>query len=347
MSAEPMSSDLISQRPRLAGGMMRGAGVLALVFAALSACATSPTPEEKTPAPVTEEMGAVPPSLDTFEGYLADLKLRARARGIDDAIIRETLQPVEERVNIASVIEDARRLDQNQAEFVKRVWTYLDTAASDTRVTTGRAKSAEFSAELASIQDDYGVDAPWLVAIWGLESNYGSFIGNHDVPTALAALAFDGRRRALFEGELFAVFDILRSGAARRGDLIGGWAGAMGQTQFMPSTYVTYARDFDGDGRKDVWGNTGDALASAAHLLSERGWTSGEPWGVEVALPDDFDYMLADGRDLTVAAWKAAGVAALPGKPIPDALLNRPAELLLPGGAAGPAFGWVALICPA
>jgi membrane-bound lytic murein transglycosylase B len=344
MSAETMirateSQSSIAGHPQSAWIAAAFAGLFAI-----AACATAPQTDPAVPSPPPPQSGSSSGAGDNtsdiaqeFSTYLAGLKARARSAGYAQTVIDTTLQPVEERVNIASFIEDSRKLDQNQAEFSKQVWTYLDTAASPSRIATGQARASAQRATLSAIEAQFGVDSPYLVAIWGLESNFGSFIGNTDVPTALASLAFEGRRRAFFEKELFAVFDMLDSGAAERGDLIGGWAGAMGQTQFMPSTYLSYAVDFNQDGRMDIWKDEGDALASAANLLANRGWTKGEPWGMEVRLPNEFDYTLADGRSLTLAAWRAAGVEASSGAMAHD-LLNRDARLLLPGGARGPAF---------
>ncbi len=266
-----------------------------------------------------------------FDTWRAGFEDRAVASGRDAGVVRDTLKGVEPNER---VIE----LDRNQPEFTRAVWDYLATAVSETRVETAKEKFRDNADLLSDIETYWRVDSEILVAIWGLESAYGQVIGNDDVVQSLATLAWEGRRRALFESELFAVFDILKDGAATRDDLIGGWAGAMGQTQFMPTTYVAYAVDHDRDGRKDLWKNTGDALASAARYLNDRGWNPGEPWGVEVALPDDFDYGLADGRRLNVGGWARHGVLRLDHEPWPASEQFRRARLLLPAGARGPAF---------
>ncbi|MGD2132824.1 MAG: lytic murein transglycosylase, partial [Maricaulaceae bacterium] len=174
-------------------------------------------------------------------------------------------------------------------------------------------------------------------AIWGLESAFGDYPLDFDAPEALATLAWEGRRREYFEDELYAVMEIISSGFAERDELASGWAGAMGQTQFMPTMYLRRAVDHDDDGRRDIWHST-DALASTANYLSQAGWRTGEPWGVEVHLPEGFDHALADGRRRSVGAWAVEGVSRADG-----GLWDGPAQflrarLLLPAGASGPAF---------
>ncbi len=268
---------------------------------------------------------------ETFAQWRSGFIERAVARGHDRELVTETLRGVEPN---ARAIE----LDRSQPEFVRPIWEYLDSAASETRVDTGRMRMAEEAALLSSLEARYGVPREMVLAIWALESNYGSFIGDDDVVQALATLAWEGRRRDLFEGELFAVFEILDRGLATRSELIGGWAGAMGMTQFMPTSYLQYAVDYDGDGRMNVWSNRGDALASAANYLSTFNWRTGEAWGAEVALPEGFDYALADGRELTVGGWAALGVtrADHAGWSADEQFLS--AELILPAGANGAAF---------
>lgn len=268
---------------------------------------------------------------EPFGVYVADFKDRAEAKGYDRALLDDTLsfaQPA------SSIIE----LDRNQSEFVKAIWDYLDSAVSESRIENGALELAEHAEIFAALEERFGVERSYLAAIWALESAYGAVIGDTDVPLALATLAWEGRRRAFFEKELYAVLDILGDGEADRGDLIGGWAGAMGQTQFMPTTYRAYAVDFDGDGRKDVWADTGDALASAARYLSDMGWRSGEPWGVEVTLRDGFDYAMADGREKAVGGWAVKGVVRADREPWSADEQFRQAALLLPAGANGPAF---------
>ncbi len=268
---------------------------------------------------------------EPFAVWRAAFAQRAAAQGHSDALIAATLAGVEPDLALVA-------LDRNQPEFVRPLWEYLDSALSESRRETGRERLAEEAALLTQLEGRYGPPAEVITAIWGLESAYGAVIGDHDVVQALATLAWDGRRRALFERELMAVLTILASGAVERSDLIGGWAGAMGQTQFMPSTFVRYAVDHDGDGRKDLWRDRGDALASAAGYLSDHGWRRDAPWGVEVRLPAGFNHALGDGRRNRVADWARLGVTRADGAPWSDASLAATARLLSPAGARGPAF---------
>lgn len=300
--------------------------VLPALLSALlcAACATpSATAQEGGP-------GIVLPG-EPFSAWLQDFRRRAIQSGRPERVVDAVLGGLEPHDR---VIE----LDQDQPEFERPIWQYLDNAVSETRIETGRTRTAEAAALFAELQERYGVDAPYLAAVWGLESAFGDYIGDFDAARSLATLAWEGRRRDLFETELLDLMDIIASGAAAREDFVGGWAGALGQTQFMPSTYLRYAVDHDGDGRKDIWENRGDALSSAANYLSSHGgWRPGEPWGVEVKLPEGFDLMLADGRRQSVGAWAVAGVTRADDAPWgPEQFLE--AQLLLPAGAEGPAF---------
>jgi membrane-bound lytic murein transglycosylase B len=195
---------------------------------------------------------------------------------------------------------------------------------------------AQHSLVLERIEQQYGVEAPILVAIWGLESNFGNNIGSHSVIRSLATLAYDGRRQGFWRVQLLAALQILQNGDVSSERMIGSWAGAMGQTQFMPTTYNQHAVDFDGDGKRDLWGSSTDALASAAHYLQASGWQRGQPWGFEVNLPNGFDYALADpDQRRTLAEWAELGVRPL--APTGAAASAR-ASLQLPAGHKGPAF---------
>lgn len=268
---------------------------------------------------------------EPFSAWLADFRERAIESGRPRAVVDEVLSGLEPHER---VIE----LDQDQPEFERPIWQYLDGAVSESRVTTGRERLAAERALFDRLAERYGVDAPYLAAIWGLESAYGDYIGDFDAARSLATLAWEGRRRDLFETELLDLMDIIAAGDAEREDFVGGWAGALGQTQFMPSTYLRFAVDHDGDGRKDIWKNRGDALASAANYLSTYGrWRKGEPWGVEVSLPEDFDLGLADGQRRTVGAWAVEGVTRADDAPWGSEQFLE-AQLLLLAGADGPAF---------
>ncbi len=233
--------------------------------------------------------------------------------------------------------EEVLRRDRNQSEFTKTIWEYLTTATSDLRISNGEKALAKQRAALEQIEAKYGVDKEVVVAIWGLESAYGTFKGSDSVITSLASLAYDGRRRAFFEAELMDALRILEAGDTNPDQMTGSWAGAMGHTQFMPSSFQLYAVDFTGDDKRDIWGDDPrDALASTAAYLRHFGWTLDQPWGVEVRLPDGFDYLLAD-RDVTKSSveWAALGVAGVNGSVVAE---HGPASILLPGGAEGAAF---------
>jgi lytic murein transglycosylase len=225
--------------------------------------------------------------------------------------------------------------DRNQNEFTKTIWDYLDTAVSEDRVALGIKAMARHRDLLDRIAADYGVEAEILAAVWGLESAYGTFRGDLPVLGSLATLAYDGRRGAFFEAELIAALKIVGGGHVDR--FTGSWAGASGHTQFMPSSWETFAVDFDGDGKRNLWGDDpADALASTANYLRHWGWQKGMPWGLEVTLPQGFDYDQTTERVVKpVADWTALGVRPATGGALPD---HGPGSILLPGGARGAAF---------
>lgn len=263
-----------------------------------------------------------------LQDWLTAFRARALAAGIDGAVFDRAMQTVRYDTEVI-------RRDRNQSEFTKTIWDYLETATSDLRIANGKKALAEQADALAQIEKRYGVEKEIITAIWGLESAYGTFRGSDPVLTSLATLAYDGRRRAFFEGELLDALRILQAGDTTPSQMQGSWAGAMGHTQFMPSSFQLYAEDFTADGKRDIWGDDPrDALASTAAYLKHFGWVSGQPWGVEVQLPDGFDYLLA-GRDIlkTAEEWTALGVAPVTGV-LED---HGPASLLLPGGAEGAA----------
>jgi membrane-bound lytic murein transglycosylase B len=224
--------------------------------------------------------------------------------------------------------------DQSQPEFTRPVWQYLEGALSEQRVRSGQRLLREHASTLERVEARYGVDRHALVAIWGLESNFGQIMGDKSVIRSLATLAHEGRRPAFAKSQLIAALQILQSGDVQPQQLRGSWAGAMGQTQFIPTTYNTHAVDFDGDGRRDIWNSAPDALASAAHYLQASGWKRGQRWGAEVRLPDAFDYALADSEiRKPLAEWRRLGV-----RDVPAGDGDATASLLLPAGYRGPAF---------
>jgi membrane-bound lytic murein transglycosylase B len=265
-----------------------------------------------------------------LEAWITAFRPRALAAGVSAPTFDATLRGV--RFDPAIVEKD-----RNQNEFTKTVWDYLDTAVSDDRVILGQKALSANKDLLAKIEADYNVDASVIVAVWGLESAYGTFRGKLPVIASLATLAYDGRRADFFEGELIAALKILQDGHTTAGRLVGSWAGASGHTQFMPSSWAAFAVDFDGDGRRDIWSeDPADALASTANYLRHWGWTRGQPWGLEIALPKGFDYdQTTAAVKKPVAEWQVMGIRPMAGGDLPDHGL---ASVLLPGGSRGAAF---------
>lgn len=265
-----------------------------------------------------------------FATWLDSFKREALNHGISQATLDAALSNVEP---IPRVIE----LDQRQPEFVDTFLNYLERRVGPRRIEQGLKQLHEQRALLEEVQRQYGVPPDILIAFWGLESNYGGFTGNLPTPGALATLAFDHRRAAFFRGELLNALRIIEQGHIAAADMRGSWAGAMGQMQFMPSTFLAYAVDGDGDGRKDIWRSLPDAFHSAGHYLRRAGWRADEPWGHEVRLPAGFDFAQAK-LDLKRPArdWAARGVRLPDGSPLPDEALRG--AIILPQGHAGPAF---------
>ena len=269
------------------------------------------------------------PQPESFVAWKAAFRTRAIAQGISPGVFDAAFQGV-------GVNADVVRLDGRQAEFTKPIWEYLDSAASPTRVETGRAKRRELGPTMTAIEARYGVDGEAVLAIWGMESNYGANRGDIPVIESLATLAYEGRRRSFAEEQLVAALRILQAGDVTPAEMRGSWAGAMGQNQFMPSSYMSYAVDGDGDGRRDIWGSIPDVAASTAHFLEREGWVPGETWGTEVQLPPGFDHARAElSVRQSTAQWAAEGVRAMDGNALPDL---ASASILAPAGARGPAF---------
>lgn len=329
-----------TSRPAFTGRYLATA-TLAILMAA---CADTPIQKAHAESPVTTQAPVNPPSLpmarpakpvaedQTFSQWKQQFRGQAIDAGISPALFDRAF---------ADVVPDPGilRADSSQPEFTRPVWEYLDGALSSIRISRAQRLLDEHASTLGSIEQTYGVDRHVLVAIWGLESNFGSNMGDNYVIRALATLAHQGRRPDFAHAQLVAALEILQRGDITPAGMLGSWAGAMGQTQFIPTTYNSHAVDFDGDNKRDIWNSSADALGSAANYLKVSNWNSGQPWGAEVSLAEDFDYALADmGIRKTVAEWAALGVKDAQGGPLALADGSQPASLLLPAGYQGPAF---------
>jgi len=265
-----------------------------------------------------------------FQAWLQDLRREAAAAGISQATLDAALSDV-------SPIERVIELDRRQPEYTQTFWSYLDKRVTPERIARGRELLVQHRALLARVQARYGVQPRFLVAFWGLETNFGQYTGGYPVVGALATLAYDERRGDFFRKELLNALRILDEGNVTPSAMQGSWAGAMGQLQFMPSTFVHYAVDFDGDGKRDIWNSLPDVFASAANYLSSIGWRGDLIWGREVRLPKDFDWeMAAQEVRKPVSAWAALGVRRAGGGPLPQADIEG--SIVLPAGHTGPAF---------
>ena len=282
---------------------------------------------ETSPRPEARGEGRGSAQTGTFSTWLQGFEGRARAAGISQATIAQARPQMQ-------YLPQTIALDRRQSEFGARVWEYMDSAVTSGRIAQGQAALRQHAGVLSRIEGRYGVPPEVVVAIWGIETSFGANRGTTHTLATLATLAKDGRRGAFFEGQLLDALKIVQAGDIRADAMIGSWAGAFGHTQFMPSSYLTYAVDFTGNGRRDVWGaDPSDALASAANYLARRGWTRGQPWAVEVVLPAGFD-LGATGQRQSADAWGRAGLRPAGG----GALAAGASRLILPGGARGPAF---------
>lgn len=266
-----------------------------------------------------------------MQSWVANFRASARAQGISDATLDAAFQGV-------TYNPEVMRRSGNQAEFKKSLWEYLENAVSEKRQTNGRAALAQYGGVLNRIEAAYGVDKEIVTAVWGMESTYGERRGDMPVIEALSTLSYEGYRGSFFRSQLMAALRILQAGDVPAARMTGSWAGAMGHTQFIPTTYLSYAADFTGDGRRDIWANDpSDALASAANYLSKSGWQHGLPAAVEVTLPAGFDMGLAGkGKRRSVSGWQSLGIRAASSRPLPPG--GASTELIVPGGRNGAAF---------
>ncbi|MEM7222360.1 MAG: lytic murein transglycosylase [Pseudomonadota bacterium] len=269
------------------------------------------------------------PQID-FDQWLKELRLEARAAGVSEATLDAALLGI-------APLERVIELDRRQPEFTQTFWGYLDKRVTPQRIERGRALMLEHGALLDQIRERYNVQPRFLVAFWALESNFGDYTGKIPVIASLVTLAYDQRRSAFFRAQLLDALRILEARHINNEQMKGSWAGAMGQLQFMPSTFVAYAKDGDQDGRIDLWVSLPDVFASAANYLSKIGWRGDQTWGREVRLPEGFDFNMA-----TLAIWKPIGewqnlgVRRADGRDLPNADIEG--SIIVPAGHGGPAF---------
>ena len=295
---------------------------------------TAPTLRAQVAADPPEPRGERMVNMAEFKTWLESFRVSAVAKGIEPDLAARALSGL-------SFNERVLELEAFQPEFVRPIWEYLDRAVSDRRIANGRRKLQQHRPLLQGLEGRYGVPAEILVAIWGVETGFGEQLGSFNVIEALASVAFGGRRTDFAEGELLAALAVLAEAGFEDAALQGSWAGAMGHTQFIPTTFLTHAVDHDGDGRRNVWSeDPSDALASAANYLASSGWRAGEPAALEILLPTGFDYRLAElDHARPYAAWRESGLLLASGNPLPDSILEHAsAYVLTPAGAAGPAF---------
>ena len=267
----------------------------------------------------------------SFEDWRAELRTEALSKGITDNVFDTAFSGVQP---IERVIE----LDRRQPEFTMTLETYLSKVVSGTRVKKARQKLAEHKQILAEVSEKFGVQPRFIVALWGIETNFGQHTGGFSVIAALATLAYDGRRSAYFRGELLNALKIIQEGHISAADMKGSWAGAMGQSQFMPSSFLNYAFDYDQDGKRDIWGTRKDVFASIANYLSSVGWRDDITWGREVSLPDRLEgKALSDKKTVKrLSEWQKLGVRLPDGGDLPKRDLK--ARLVVPDRGKGRAF---------
>jgi len=314
---------------------MRRWGILGLATALAALIAPDPARSgDIGPTALVAQAAQAAEPADTAAGFAAWLdgvRAEAVSSGLPAAAVDRALADVSWR---PIVVER----DRSQPEFVRTFWDYVGRAVTDDRVRTGQARLAGLSGTLDRIEARYGVPGHYLVAIWGLESAFGEIQGDHPVIEALATRAYTRRETGAFRGQLLDALAIVAAGRVPDARLVGSWAGAMGQPQFMPSAYRAFAEDFDADGFADIWASEADALASIANYLSSNGWATDERWGREVSLPGDFDWSQAD-LDVRrpLADWAALRVRTAAGGALP-VVPGMAASLVLPAGHQGPAY---------
>lgn len=264
-----------------------------------------------------------------FEQYIVEFKYEALAKGYKQVFLDQVFAGAEFR-------QRAVKADKNQPETKLTLDTYLATRVPDWKVEQALALYQQHGALLAQVEKKFNVQARFIVALWGNESNFGKLTGNYPVISSLTTMAYEGRRETMFRKQLFAALDILRQGHISQDKFLGSWAGAMGQSQFMPTSFLHYAYDFDGDGKKDIWSNYGDVFASIANFLKNEGWDDAITWGRQVKLPANFDSNLAGldkNKKQSLTAWQNLGVRRYNGNDLPENDLQ--ASLIMPDGEKG------------
>jgi len=276
-----------------------------------------------------------------FQDYLANLKQEAIAKGYEAKLIDDAFATATYKEKVVSA-------DKNQPEVKETLETYLPKRVPQWKIDRARKLYAENKEVLEKVAQEFGVQARFIVALWGLESNFGTIQGGHNIISSLVTLAFDGRREALYKRQLWAALDILKSGHITLDKFKGSWAGAMGQTQFMPTSFNAYAVDYNNDGRKDIWTTKEDAFASIANYLKQEGWNDSLTWGRQVQLPENFDskYVLVRGTktrkqwleywndsERSLADWQALGVRKADGSDLPN--VDVRAALVMPDDING------------
>lgn len=303
------------------------ARTLLLTPVLLAACATSaPSATHRPP----EAAAATPEADQKFRAFVHDFRATALADGIRADVYDRAMSGITRNARV-------EELNLSQPEFVKPVWDYLDTAVSDKRIENGREQLAQYATALANLQSRYGVPKEILVAIWGIESNYGEAMGSFNMFEALATLAYDGPRADYARHELLAALKMAQEENLDPKEMTSSWAGAFGHTQFVPSSYFKDAVDGDGDGKRDLWHSVPDALASTGALLARAEWHHDEPCEYEVKLPSGFHYEDADADNFKpMEFWRKAGVKTMSGAELPGG--EDEGAIYLPAGARGPAF---------
>ncbi|QJR12933.1 Tn3 family transposase TnXax1 [Usitatibacter rugosus] len=271
---------------------------------------------------------AEPPLPAEFTACLAELRTQAQREGITNDQFDVAMSRIEPDQTVIVAMG-------NQPEFSTPIWQYMAGLVDDKRIAEGQAQLKQWNKTLERAEKVYGVDRYTVVAVWGVESNYGKIMGKRPLVRSLVTASCYGKRQAYFRGELVSVLKILGSGDIEVDLLKGSWAGAFGHTQFMPSTFQRLAVDFDGDGRRDVVSSVPDALGSTANYLKQAGWQSGQPWGYEVRIPAKYTGPSGRRTKIHLDDWVKHGIQRVDGKPL---LGDAKAALLLPAGARGPAF---------